>query len=101
MKRKAGSDGGNLKNKETSSITSNSNNNITNTSNNNNNAVDNDSIDQIIDDIKSGKCIEMMKRASALLRIKERTIAAADRHKKLQMKNISELYDYEVADAEG
>jgi hypothetical protein len=100
MKRKAVSDASNLKNKDTSNSSNNHNNNNNNI--NNCNANDNDiNIDQIIDDIKNGKSIEMMKRATALLRIKERTIAAADRHKKLQMKNISELYDYEIADAEG
>ena len=99
MKRKA-SDALN-KNKDTTNTTNtttsnntNSNTNITNNNNDNN-------IDQIINDIKTGKSIEMMKRASALMRVKERTIAAADRHKKLQIKNISELYDYEIADAEG
>ena len=91
MKRKASD--ALIKNKDTTNNT-NSNTNITNNNNDNN-------IDQIINDIKTGKNIEMMKRASALMRVKERTIAAADRHKKLQIKNISELYDYEIADAEG
>lgn len=102
MKRKADAL---IKNKDTTNTTnttlnttsSNNANSNTNITNNNN---DND-IDQIINDIKTGKSIEMMKRASALMRVKERTIAAADRHKKLQIKNISELYDYEIADAEG
>ena len=96
MKRKAvGGDGNNTttKIKESNNTTTTD----TNTSNGNGNE---ESIDNIIEDIKNGKNIEMIKRAQALQRIKERTIAAADRHKKLQMKNISELYDYEVADAE-
>jgi hypothetical protein len=93
MKRKAVGGDGNNKIKESNNTTTTD----TNTSNGNGNE---ESIDNIIEDIKNGKNIEMIKRAQALQRIKERTIAAADRHKKLQMKNISELYDYEVADAE-
>jgi len=96
MKRKAD---GNQKIKESTNIVTDTNNNNTSSSTSNGNSNE-DSIDDIIEGIKNGKNIEMIKRAQALQRIKERSIAAADRHKKLQIKNISELYDYEVADAE-
>jgi hypothetical protein len=42
----------------------------------------------------------LSKRIQSLQNIKEKKIAAADRHRKLQIKNINELYEYEVQDAE-
>ena len=50
--------------------------------------------------VKEGSHGEVSKRSNNLLRTKDKRIATADRHRKLQIKNINELYDYEVQDSE-
>ena len=50
--------------------------------------------------VKDGTHAEVAKRSNNLLRIKDKRVATADRHRKLQIKNINELYDYEVQDSE-
>ncbi len=60
-------------------------------------------IDEEIDDaiakVRQGTHAELEKRAEALHRAKENKMAAADRHRKMQIKNINLLYEYELEDA--
>lgn len=56
-------------------------------------------VDAAIATIKEGTHTELVKRAEALNRAKENKIAAADRHRKMQIKNINAQYEYEVEDA--
>ena len=56
-------------------------------------------VDAAIASIKEGTHKELLKRAEALNRAKENKIAAADRHRKMQIKNINAQYEYEVEDA--
>jgi hypothetical protein len=41
----------------------------------------------------------LARLSEGLNRVKEKKIAAADKHRKLQIKNINDLYEYEVSDA--
>lgn len=50
--------------------------------------------------LKSGTYPELMRINDSLLRAKERREAMADKHRKLQIKNINELYEYELRDIE-
>ena len=43
---------------------------------------------------------EISKRVVVFNKVKEKKIAAADRHRKLQIRNINELYEYEVQETE-
>ncbi len=43
---------------------------------------------------------EISKRMVVFNKVKEKKIAAADRHRKLQIRNINELYEYEVQETE-
>lgn len=55
---------------------------------------------EIIDQsVRDGSYLELQKRAAALQRVKERAIATADRHRKLQIENIHKLYEFEIEDA--
>jgi hypothetical protein len=56
-------------------------------------------IEQAISDIKSGKHPELQQNLEALERVKQKKIEASDRHRKMQIKNINALFDYEVEDA--
>lgn len=62
-----------------------------------------DDIDDKYDNLKKlileGSHDEILRRSLALEKAKELRIAAADKHRKLQIKNINELYEYEVEDA--
>ncbi len=49
--------------------------------------------------VKEGTHLELEKRAVALRRAKENKMASADRHRKMQIKNINLLYEYELEDA--
>jgi len=49
--------------------------------------------------VRNGTYQELARLAEGLARIKEKKIAAADKHRKLQIKNINDLYEYEVSDA--
>jgi len=49
--------------------------------------------------VRNGTYQELARLAEGLTRIKEKKIAAADKHRKLQIKNINDLYEYEVSDA--
>eukprot|EP01039_Chlorochromonas_danica_P000908 gene907-990_t len=57
-------------------------------------------IDKAIAKVKDGSHSELLLRVQGLEVEKEKQIAAADRHRKLQIKNINQLYDYEVEDAQ-
>lgn len=57
-------------------------------------------LERSIADVTKGHHPEICKRSNSLLKIKEKKIMASDRHRKLQIKNINELHDYEVQDAE-
>lgn len=56
-------------------------------------------VEAAIASVKDGSHAELVKRAEALNRAKENKIAAADRHRKMQIKNITAQYEYEVEDA--
>lgn len=56
-------------------------------------------IAKAIDDVKNGSFSELQKRSLALDRMKEKQIAAADRHRKQQILNINQMFEYEVEDA--
>lgn len=43
---------------------------------------------------------EVSKRVAVFNKVKDKRVAAADRHRKLQIRNINELYDYEVQETE-
>lgn len=58
-----------------------------------------DEIESAIAKIKEGSHIELAKRSDALRRAKESKVATADRHRKMQIKNINLLYEYELEDA--
>ena len=49
--------------------------------------------------IRNGSYRELARLSEGLNRVKEKKIAAADKHRKLQIKNINDLYEYEVSDA--
>ena len=49
--------------------------------------------------IRSGSYTELLRQSESLNRVKEKKIAAADKHRKLQIKNINDLFEYEVLDA--
>lgn len=57
-------------------------------------------IDNYIHNIRNGNNPDLNRRAAALDKLKEKHIASADRHRKLQIKNINQLYEFEVEDAE-
>jgi hypothetical protein len=61
-------------------------------------------LDDLISDqiscIRAGKNNDLLQRVVHLEKAKEKQIAAADRHRKAQIKNINQLYDFEVADAQ-
>ena len=56
-------------------------------------------IEREISEIRSGKHPSMVQNVEALERAKQKKIDAADRHRKMQIKNINALFDYEVEDA--
>jgi hypothetical protein len=49
--------------------------------------------------IRTGSYAELLRQSESLNRVKEKKIAAADKHRKLQIKNINDLFEYEVLDA--
>lgn len=49
--------------------------------------------------IKSGQHPNLQAHIAALEVAKQKKLDAADRHRKLQIKNINALYEYEVEDA--
>ena len=55
--------------------------------------------DAAVAKINSGTYTELTRISDGLLRLKDKKIAAADKHRKLQIKNINDLHDYEVQDA--
>ncbi len=52
-----------------------------------------------ISKIKDGSHTELQSKAHALNRAKENKMAAADRHRKMQIKNINLQYEYDLEDA--
>jgi Fic family protein len=56
-------------------------------------------IDSHLRDVKDGRHADLKIRAEALEKLKEKHIAAADRNRKSQIKNINQLYEYEVENA--
>ena len=50
--------------------------------------------------LKDGTHPDLINKTGDLVKAKEKTINAADRHRKLLIKNINELYDFEIQDAE-
>ena len=50
--------------------------------------------------IRAGNSIELLRRGESLQRAKKRKIESADAHRKMQIRNINELYDWEIAEAE-
>ncbi len=56
-------------------------------------------VDSAIFKVKQGSHSELLLRAQALEHEKGKQIAAADRHRQLQIANINQLYEYEVEDA--
>jgi hypothetical protein len=57
-------------------------------------------IDKAIRKIREGSHEELQQRAYALEQEKQKHIAAADRHRQDQIKNINQLFEYEVEDAQ-
>jgi hypothetical protein len=58
-----------------------------------------DAITTVIDDIRSGNHPEALRRGIALEKLKEKQIAHCDLHRKEQIKNINQLFEYEIEDA--
>ncbi len=56
-------------------------------------------IDNAVLRVKDGTHLELQKRAESLRKAKENKMASADRHRKMQIKNINLLYEYELEDA--
>ena len=54
---------------------------------------------KLIEKIRSGLHAELERRATALQKARDRKIASCDRHRKLQIRNINQIYEYEVEDA--
>lgn len=50
--------------------------------------------------LKSGEHPWLLEKLGSLQRAKENKLAAADRHRKMMIKNINQLYEYEVQDAQ-
>jgi len=50
-----------------------------------------------LEKVRNGTHEELVRRKSVVEKESDRKIAAADRHRKLQIKNIHDLYDYEVS----
>jgi hypothetical protein len=57
-------------------------------------------LDLEISKLKDGTHPDLINKTGDLVKAKEKGINAADRHRKLLIKNINELYDFEVQDAE-
>ncbi len=53
----------------------------------------------LIEQVQTGNHVELRRRNVALERLKEKHIAACDRHRREQIKNINQLYEYEIEDA--
>ncbi len=53
----------------------------------------------IVEQIQTGQHPELRRRNVPLERMKEKHIAACDRHRKEQIKNINQMYEYEIEDA--
>jgi hypothetical protein len=56
-------------------------------------------LEEAVSRIRAGSYSELLRQSESLNRVKEKKIAAADKHRKLQIKNINDLYEYEVLDA--
>lgn len=56
-------------------------------------------IDKEIAEIRNGTHPNLVLGAKALEEAKQKKIDASDRHRKMQIKNINALYEYEVEDA--
>lgn len=56
-------------------------------------------IEKEIAEIKAGRHPNLLQATESLEHAKEKKIHAADRHRKMQIKNINALYEYEVEDA--
>lgn len=53
-----------------------------------------------ISKLKDGTHPDLISKTGDLVKAKEKSLNAADRHRKLLIKNINELYDFEIQDAE-
>ena len=53
----------------------------------------------LIQEIRNGSHPELLRRGVSLQQLREKQIASCERHRKEQIKNINQLYDYEVEDA--
>jgi hypothetical protein len=58
---------------------------------------DENDVERQIDKVREGTHEELNRRKIAVERDSDKRIAAADRFRKLQMKNIQDLYEYELA----
>ena len=56
-------------------------------------------LEEAVSRIRAGSYSELLRQSESLTRVKEKKIAAADKHRKLQIKNINDLFEYEVLDA--
>jgi len=50
--------------------------------------------------LKDGTHPDLISKTGDLVKAKEKALTAADRHRKLLIKNINELYEFEMQDAE-
>ena len=50
--------------------------------------------------VANGSHTEISRRSAALIKARDKKKAASDRHRKLQIKNINELYDFELQEAD-
>lgn len=57
-------------------------------------------VEQAIAQVKAGSHAHLLRRAQALQGEKDKLLSAADRHRKQQIKNINQLYEYELEDAQ-
>jgi hypothetical protein len=58
-----------------------------------------DEANRLIQQIQSGLHGELERRSVALQKAKDKKIASCDRHRKLQIRNINQLFEYDVEDA--
>ena len=55
--------------------------------------------ERLITQIRNGLHGELERRSTSLQKAKDRRIASCDRHRKMQIKNVNQMFEYEVEDA--
>lgn len=55
--------------------------------------------ENLIAQVKNGLHAELERRSIALQKARDRRIVSCDKHRRAQIRNINQLYEYEVEDA--